>query len=50
MAGSNPSRELILRTLSGAVIVLGIIGGIYLGGTAWLCVVATLALISQGEY
>ena len=50
MAGSNPSRELILCTLSGAVIVLGIIGGIYLGGTAWFCVVATLALISQGEY
>ena len=50
MADSSPSRELLQRTLSGAVIVLGIIGGIYLGGTAWLCVVSALALVSLGEY
>ena len=50
MAGSNPSREFVQRTLSGAVIVLGIIGGIYLGGWAWILVVSLLALVSLSEY
>ena len=50
MAGSSPSHELALRALSGVVIVLGVIGGIYLGGRTWLCVVSALSLVSLGEY
>ena len=50
MAGLNPDREFGLRILSGIVIVLGIIGGIYLGGKVWLGVVSLLALASLGEY
>ncbi len=50
MAVSSPSRELVLRTLSGAVIVLGVIGGIYLGGRVWLGVVSLLSLVSLAEY
>ncbi|MBQ9565474.1 MAG: phosphatidate cytidylyltransferase [Synergistaceae bacterium] len=50
MAGSKPSRELPQRVISGLVIMGGIIGGIYAGGWVWVCITATLALISLAEY
>ena len=40
----------VLRTLSGAVVVSGILGGIHQGGWMWVIVVFTLALISLAEY
>ena len=43
-------RNLILRTFSGSVVVLGILGGIYRGGQVWILVVSTLALLSLAEY
>ena len=43
-------RNLVLRTLSGVVVVSGILGGIYQGGWIWTIVVLTLALLSLAEY
>ncbi|MBR1671642.1 MAG: phosphatidate cytidylyltransferase [Fretibacterium sp.] len=48
MAGSSP--ELLLRTVSGSVIVGCVVGGIYFGGWVWLGVVTLLALLSLAEY
>lgn len=51
MAGLNsPGRNFVLRTLSGIVVVLGILGGIYQGGRVWILVVTVLALLSLSEY
>lgn len=49
MAASK-NNEFQLRTISGLVIIIGIIGGIYLGGWAWSLVASLLALISLAEY
>ena len=43
-------RNFVLRTLSGAVVVLGILGGIYQGGWTWVIVVLALAMMSLAEY
>jgi phosphatidate cytidylyltransferase len=43
-------RNFVLRTLSGVVVVSGVLGGIYQGGWIWLIVVSTLALLSLAEY
>ena len=51
MAASGANRgELPQRLVSGLVIVGGIIGGIYAGGWVWVCITATLALLSLAEY
>ena len=47
---NSKSNELWLRTLSGVVIIAGIITGIYVGGWAWNIVTALLSLISLAEY
>ena len=48
----NPlnKREITLRTASGAVVVLSIVGGIRQGGWLWVSVVTVLALLSLSEY
>ncbi|MDR3264900.1 MAG: phosphatidate cytidylyltransferase [Synergistaceae bacterium] len=46
-AGRN---NLISRTVSGLIVVLGILGGIYRGGWVWILVVAMLGLLSLAEY
>jgi len=43
-------RNFILRTLSGAVLVLGILGAIHQGGWVWFTLVSALALLSLSEY
>ena len=43
-------RNFALRTLSGAVLVLGILWAIYQGGWVWFTVVSALALLSLAEY
>ena len=43
-------HNLVLRILSGAVLVSGILGGIYEGGWMWVTVVLLLAIISLAEY
>ncbi|MCR5347929.1 MAG: phosphatidate cytidylyltransferase [Fretibacterium sp.] len=48
MAGSAP--EFLLRTVSGAFIVGGIVGGIYFGGWVWFGVASVLALLSLAEF
>jgi phosphatidate cytidylyltransferase len=50
MAKEGYSRNLVLRTLSGLVVMAGILGGIYQGGWMWILVVAVLALLSLAEY
>ena len=50
MAGSGPERELWLRMVSSVIIAAVTIGAIYIGGWAWTCVVAILALVSLSEY
>lgn len=51
MAALSPERRnLVLRTLSGIVVVLGILSGIYEGGKVWILVVSVLALLSLSEY
>jgi len=43
-------RDLVVRTLSGAVIVFGVLGGIHQGGWTWVTVVSLLAMLSLAEY
>jgi len=43
-------RNLVLRTLSGAVVVFGILGCIYQGGWTWFTVVFVLSFLSLTEY
>jgi len=43
-------RNLVLRTLSGSILVFGILGAIYQGGWLWFTVVLVLALLSLAEY
>jgi phosphatidate cytidylyltransferase len=50
MTEEGQKRNLTLRTVSGAVVVSGILGGIYQGGWMWFTVVLTLALLSLAEY
>ncbi len=50
MAASKSSSELLQRTISGVVIVAGVLGGIYLGGGFWVSVVVLLAVLSLAEY
>ena len=50
MAASKANGgELLQRTLSGLVIMGGIIGGIYAGGWVWVCITSVLALLSLAE-
>ncbi len=50
MADLARRRNFVLRTLSGLVVVAGILGGIYQGGWVWILVVSLLALLSLAEY
>ena len=52
MIGGESTRghNLVLRTMSGAVVVFGILGGIYRGGWVWIAVVLMLAVTSLAEY
>ena len=43
-------HNLALRTISGAVVVCGILIGIYQGGWLWVAVVLALSVISLAEY
>ncbi|MDR1875053.1 MAG: phosphatidate cytidylyltransferase, partial [Synergistaceae bacterium] len=43
-------KDLALRTSSGLVVVLGILGGVRQGGWIWVLVVALLGLLSLSEY
>ncbi|MDR2527722.1 MAG: phosphatidate cytidylyltransferase [Synergistaceae bacterium] len=49
---TEPARKknLVLRTVSGSVVVLGISFGIYKGGWLWALMATTLALLSLVEY
>lgn len=47
---ADSRRNLIRRTLSGLLVVAGILGGIYKGGGIWILVVSVLALLSLSEY
>ena len=50
MADSASRRNFVQRTLSGIVLVAGVLGGIYKGGNVWVIVVALLALLSLAEF
>ena len=43
-------KNFILRTVSGVVVVSGILVGIQQGGWMWVLVVSILALLSMAEY
>jgi phosphatidate cytidylyltransferase len=43
-------KNIVLRLLSGIVVVGGILGGIWQGGWVWILVVTVLALLSLSEY
>ena len=43
-------RDFVVRTISGAAVVLGILVGIHYGGWTWVTVVLTLAILSLSEY
>lgn len=50
MTEKTHGHNLVVRMLSGLVIVFGIMGGIHQGGWIWIMIVLTLAMISLAEY